>query len=618
MSATGTPRGNAPDSRGGTARDALGGDTPEALHGGAREVLSGGGGEALRGGDAREVVRGRRPEVFIAHRDEADVLADLAAAAGPLAGLRLAVKNNVDVAGFPTTAACPAFASGPAAADAQAVARLRAAGATVVGVTNLDQFATGLVGQRSPYGGVRDARRPSFVSGGSSSGSAVAVALGLADLAIGTDTAGSGRVPAAFQGLVGIKPTLGTVSVSGVVPACRSYDSVTIMARDLGTAGAAMAAMAGGPGTRPWPADAPLAAPAAARVAVPDELPAMDPGWAETFMAAVERLREAGAEVEPIRIEPFLAAARLLYDGALVAERHAAVGAFVDARPGDVDPTVGAIISRAGKVSASSLVRDVARLELLRQECLGLLGGFDALLVPTAPCHPTVAEVAAEPVAVNSRVGTYTNFCNLFDLCAVAVPAGTVDEGPGRGIAQFGVTVLARPFHDAVALDLARLVAVQPEPPAQYAGGAPPLPEGPLPWPAAIADGGVRAVELFVAGAHLVGQPLEHELRDLGARWDRPARTSAAYALHALDTVPAKPGLVRVGAGGAAVEGEVWLVSEGALGRFLANLPAPMTLGRVELSDGRWAVGFGCTQEAASAGEDITKYGGWRAWLSSR
>ncbi|WP_344474777.1 allophanate hydrolase [Nonomuraea monospora] len=574
--------------------------------------------EASSARSAREV-RGRRPEVFIAHRDEADVAADLAAATGPLAGLRLAVKNNVDVAGFPTTAACPAFAEAPAQADAQAVARLRAAGATVVGVTNLDQFATGLVGQRTPYGGVRDARRPSFVSGGSSSGSAVAVALGLADLAIGTDTAGSGRVPAAFQGITGIKPTLGTVSVNGVVPACRSYDAVTIMARDLDTADAAMAAMAGGPGTRPWPPDAPLAAPAAPRVAVPDDLTAMDPGWADAFTATAERLREAGAVVEPIRFEPFLAAARLLYDGALVAERHAAVGAFVDAHPGDVDPTVGAIISRAGGIAASDLVRDLERLERLRQECLGLLDGFDALLVPTAPCHPTVAEVAAEPVAVNSRVGTYTNFCNLFDLCAVAVPAGTVDEGPERGIAQFGVTVVARPFHDAVALDVARLVAVRPEPPAEFAGGAPPLPAGPLPWPAAIADGGgVQAVELFVVGAHLAGQPLEHELRGLGARWDRAARTSAAYELHALGTVPPKPGLTRVGVGGAPVEGEVWLLSEGALGRFLSGLPAPMSLGRVELSDGRWVVGFGCTREAVSAGEDITKYGGWRAWLAGQ
>ncbi|EOM76623.1 allophanate hydrolase [Rhodococcus rhodnii LMG 5362] len=266
-----------------------------------------------------DVVRSR-PEVFLAARTDAEIEGDRRAAQGPLAGLRLAVKNNVDVAGFVTTAACPAYASDPAEADAPAVARLRGAGATVVGVTNLDQFATGLVGQRSPYGGVRDARRPDFVSGGSSSGPAVAVALGAADIAIGTDTAGSGRVPAAFQGLVGIKPTLGVVSTEGVVPACPSWDAVTIMARDVDTADAATAAMAGGPGTRAWPANVPLAAPEHARIAVPAELPAMAAGWAEAFDAVVQRFRDGGVAVEPIEFGPFLEAARLLYDGALVAE----------------------------------------------------------------------------------------------------------------------------------------------------------------------------------------------------------------------------------------------------------------------------------------------------------
>lgn len=553
--------------------------------------------------------------VFIARRDAAEIAADLAGAIGPLAGLRLAVKNNVDVAGFPTTAACPAYADTPAARDAVAVARLKAAGATVVGVTNLDQFATGLVGQRSPYGGVLDARRPTHVSGGSSSGSAVAVATGEADIAIGTDTAGSGRVPAAFQGIVGIKPTLGVVSVDGVVPACRSWDAVTIMARDLDTADAAMAAMAGGPGTRAWPQDAPLSAPAAARVAVPDQLPAMAPGWARAFGKAADRLRVDGCTVEPVPIAPFLEAARLLYDGALVAERYAAVGDFVDAHPELVDPTVRAIITRAATPSASALVRDLARLEELKALCFGLLEGYDALLVPTAPLHPTVAEVAAEPVAVNSRAGTYTNFCNLLDLCAVAVPGGTVDEGEA-GVAQFGVTVVARPFHDAVALDLARRVLVAADPPASFAGGAAVPGAALLPWPARIADGGVAAVDLFVVGAHLVGQPLEPELRALGARWVGPARTSAAYSLVALDTTPAKPGLVRTGSGGAHIAGEVWALPTGALGRFLAALPAPMALGQVELADGRRVVGFGCTHEAAAAGKDITGYGGWRDWLA--
>lgn len=558
-----------------------------------------------------------RPEAFIALRDATEVETELAASSGPLAGLRLAVKNNVDVAGFPTTAACPAYATEAAGTDAVAVARLRAAGATVVGVTNLDQFATGLVGQRSPYGGVRDARRETHVSGGSSSGSAVAVALGAADIAIGTDTAGSGRVPAAFQGIVGIKPTLGVVSVEGVIPACRSWDAVTILARDLATADAAMSAMAGGRGTRPWPVDAPLAAPATARVAVPDLLTELAPGWAEAFQEAADRLRSDGCLVEAIPFAPFLAAARLLYDGGLVAERHAAVGEFVDAHPEQVDPTVGAIIAKAGGVSGSAMVRDLARLEALRAECLGLLEGFDALLVPTAPFQPTVAEVDAEPVAANSRVGTYTNFCNLFDLCAVAVPSGTVDEGPA-GIAQFGVTVVARTFHDAVALDLARRVMVPTPPPEEYAGGPGPLPERPLPWPASIVDGGVEAAELLVVGAHLLGQPLERELRALGARWLGPARTAEAYSLAALDTTPRKPGLTRVGAGGVCVDGEVWALTVGALGRFLAALPAPMNLGRVELDDGRWVVGFGCAADAAAAGADISAHGGWRAWLAAQ
>ncbi|MBZ5739344.1 allophanate hydrolase [Nocardioides mangrovi] len=548
-----------------------------------------------------------RPEAWIARRDEASVAADVAASSGPLAGLRLAVKNNVDVAGFPTTAGCPSYATAPATIDAQAVARLRASGATVVGVTNLDQFATGLVGQRSPYGGVRDARRESHVSGGSSSGSAVVVALGEADIAIGTDTAGSGRVPAAFQGLVGIKPTLGVVSTVGVVPACRSWDAVTIMARDLDTAAVAMGAMAGGPGTRAWPADLPLAAPAAARVAVPAELPGMAPGWAGAFEAAAERLRADGCVVEPIPFEAFLTAATLLYDGALVAERHGAVGEFVDAHRDDpgLDPTVGGIVARAGTLSASAMVRDLARLEELRLASMELLDGYDALLVPTAPGHPSVAEVAADPVGVNSWVGTFTNFCNLFDLCAVAVPSGVV------GDAQFGVTVVARTFHDAVALDLARRVHV-PADPVAAPGAAGPLPAPESPWPVLA---GARSERLLVVGAHLRGQPLVAELESRGARWAGPASTAPAYALAALDTTPPKPGLTRVGAGGAAVAGELWELSAGALGSFLADLPAPMNLGRVELADGTWVVGFGCHAEAAGAGQDITAYGGWLAWL---
>lgn len=555
----------------------------------------------------------KRPEVWIDLLEPAAVEEELAGASGPLAGLTLAVKGNVDVAGLPTTAGCPSYATGPAATDAPAVARLRAAGATVLGTTNLDQFATGLVGQRSPYGGVRDARRPAHVSGGSSSGSAVAVALGLADLAIGTDTAGSGRVPAAYQGIVGIKPTIGVVSVAGVVPACRSWDVVTILARDLGTANDAMAAMAGGPGTRAWPDDAPLAAPPVPRVAVPRELTAMAPGWAEAFETAVAALAATGVEIVRIDLAPFLAAARLLYDGGLVAERHAAVGHFVDANVElvgtDIDPTVAAIIARAGQVPATDMVGDLVRLEVLRRQAVTELGDCDALLVPTAPGQPSIADLAADPVGVNSWVGTYTNFCNLFDLAAVAVPTGSVVEQDGS-TAQFGVTVVARAFHDAVAVDLAARIVGQPESVAAP-GAAPPRPLG-APWPIAH----VPTAELLVVGAHLPGQPLEHELHGRGARWLGEASTAAAYALKVLDTTPPKPGLVHVGDGGAAIRGGLWQLTTGALGSFLAGLPAPMSLGRVTLADGREVVGFGCTAAAAEAGADISALGSWLNWLA--
>ncbi|MCL8025277.1 allophanate hydrolase [Nocardioides bruguierae] len=554
----------------------------------------------------------QRPEVFLFVRDREVVEAEAASAQGPLAGLLLAVKNNVDVAGTPTTAACPTFADGPADADAQAVARLRAAGATVLGSTNLDQFATGLVGQRSPHGGVRDARRPSYVSGGSSSGSAVSVALGLADVAIGTDTAGSGRVPAMFQGLVGIKPTLGVAAVEGVLPACRSWDAVTIFARDLDTAATAMGAMAGGPGTRAWPSDVRLAAPTRPRVAVPETLVRMEPAWVAAFDDAIARLEAGGADVVKVPFQDFLDAALLLYDGALVAERHGAVGDFVDAHLDDCDPTVGGIVSRAGEVSGSAYVRDTARLEELRARAMGLVEGCDVLVVPTAPGHPTQAALAAAPVAVNSWVGTYTNFANLFDLCGVAVPTGTVVEEDGS-VAQTGVTVLGRAFEDAVALDVARRMAVLP-PSVALPGAAPALPD-PGPWPLLA---GAEATRLLVVGAHLPGQPLAHELEALGARWVGPATTAASYRLLALDTTPPKPGLVREAEGGAAIEGGLWELSPAALGRFLAALPAPMSLGSVELADGSCVTGFGVAADAAAAGKDITSFGGWPAYLAAR
>jgi allophanate hydrolase len=554
-----------------------------------------------------------RPEVWIFLRPMADALADAdvvdaAVADGadlPLAGLVAAVKNNVAVKGLPTTAACPSYATTHASVDATAVARLREAGAVVLGASNLDQFATGLVGTRSPHGAVRDSRRPEFISGGSSSGSAVAVALGLVDVAIGTDTAGSGRVPAALQGIVGIKPTVGVVPVDGVVPACRSYDCVTVFARDVDTADVAMGVMAGGVTARPFPPDAPLAAPEAPVVAIPRELPELSPAWQEAFGSACARLAKHGVTLREISLQPFLEAARLLYDGGLVAERHEAVGLFVDAHRDEVDPTVGAIVAAAGEVSATRLLHDRARLAELTATALAELGDCDAMLIPTTTAHPSIAEVAADPVAVNSRLGTYTNFCNLMDLCAVAVPSGMAGDD------QFGVTVVARSGADAVALDVARLVIAPTD--SVAAPGAAVVSPTSAPWPT---RAGLSATLLLVVGAHLRGQPLAWQLTDRGARWVGPAYTAPLYGLVRLDTSPPKPGLMRVGpADGTSIGGELWLVGTAMLGDFLAALPAPMALGRVTLADGSEVVGFGCALDAWHAGEDISMHGDWPTYL---
>jgi allophanate hydrolase len=546
--------------------------------------------DAVRAAYAR-IAAADRPEIWIALRPEDDALADAAALdalpegeRGALHGLTVAVKDNVDVAGLATTAACPAFSYTPTT-TATAVQRLVDAGAIVLGKTNLDQFATGLVGTRSPFGAVRDARRPEYVSGGSSSGSGAAVALGLVDLAVGTDTAGSGRVPAAFGGIVGFKATRNVVPTDGVVPACATLDCVTIFAADLALAERAIAIMGDAP-----PPDAPLAAPPAPRVAVPppEELGDLTDEARAAFAAAAARLEASGAVLQPVGLAPFLEAARLLYDGALVAERHAAVGAFVDAHRDDVDPTVGAIVQASGRFTATEYLKDMERVAELRAAALASLDGADAMLLPTTTRQPTIAEVEADPVGANSRLGIYTNFCNLFDLCAVAVPAGTADGG------QFGVMVLAPAHHDRVAADVASLI-----------GGGPPS--------GALGQG----IALLVVGAHRRGQPLNHQLTTRGARFLATTHTAPEYRLHALATEPPKPGLVRVDDGGAPIEGELWSLPPAALGTFLAELPPPMTLGPVRLSDGRTVVGFACEPAAVDGAPDITAHGSWLTYLAA-
>ncbi|MFD3561204.1 allophanate hydrolase [Streptomyces sp. NPDC058686] len=537
-----------------------------------------------------------RPEVWIGLRPQSDLEAEARSlearlAVGeqlPLAGRLLAVKGNIDVAGLPTTAGCPSYAYEPSA-DAPVVARLRAAGALVIGTTNLDQFATGLVGTRSPYGAVRSAHDPSRISGGSSSGSAVAVALGIADLALGTDTAGSGRVPAAFNGIVGLKPTRGLVPTQGVVPACASLDCVTVFARTLPEAEQALALMA-----NPVPQPVPARVPGPWRIAVPStaQLGELDPGWAEAYESAAARLQAAGAVLRDIDLTPFTEAAAMLYEGAFVAERYTAVGAFIDGAPDapGLDPTVAGIITAARDIPAHRLFADQAELAVLRAAATDALGGADALLLPTTPGHPTLAEVDAhrspssqlrsnsgDPIAANARLGRFTNSTNLFDQCAVAAPAGEVAGLP------FGVMLIGPAHTDERLARIATLLT----PPSRIA----------------------------VVGAHLTGQPLNPQLLSLGARLIRTTATAPVYRLHALRTDPPKPGLERIGEGGSAIEAELWELPAEGLGRLIASLPAPMTLGRVELTDGTAVPGFLCEPYALDGAADITSHGGWRAYL---
>ncbi|WP_280495207.1 allophanate hydrolase [Nocardia asiatica] len=553
----------------------------------------------------RRIAEVDRQEVWITLRPEQEVAAEAAVlaqrlAAGetlPLAGILVAVKDNIDVAGLPTTAACPEFAYLPEV-TAAAVERLIAAGALVLGKTNLDQFATGLVGTRSPYGAVRNALHPELVSGGSSSGSAAAVALGVADIGVGTDTAGSGRVPAALHGIVGIKGTLGVIPAHGTVPACADYDAVTVFAADLDLAVTAAAVMAGpeprDPRSRTWPADVRLAAPLAPRVAVPraEDLAALSEPYREAFARTVAAVADTDAKTEEIDISVLLDAALLLYDGALVAERYAAVGAFLDTNPSGADPTVAAIIGAARAQTGPAFAADLDALARTKAAAAELLRGFDALLLPTTTEHPSIAAVRADPVGINRRMGTYTNFCNLLDMAAVAVPGASTADG-----APFGVMLVTPAFADQVAIDLA----------ARMLG----LESAPL-----LVDHGV---DLAVFGAHLRGQPLHWQLERLGARFLGDIRTTDAYRLTALDTTPPKPGLVRHGPGhGAAIEGELFRVSAAGLGGFLAELPAPMALTSIELADGRAVVGWTCAYDAARAATDITHHGSWREYLRHR
>lgn len=534
--------------------------------------------------------------------------------AGALRGVPFAVKDNIDLAGLPTTAGCPDFAYVPAR-SAEPVERLVAAGAVPVGKTNLDQFATGLNGTRSPYGTPPNAFDTAFVPGGSSSGSAVAVALGLVPFALGTDTAGSGRVPAAFNNVVGLKPTRGLVSTRGVVPACRSLDCVSVFAQTVAEALDVLRAMAGfdaaDPFSRRAPADAVRAIPMPApRFGVPDHaaLSACSPEALALFDAAVARMEACGGTAVPIDFAPFREAGTLVYAGPWVVERLAALRAFVDASPDSIDPAVRAVLLSGTRFSAADVWDGQYRLAGLVRQAEAEWARMDVMLVPTAPFVPTVAAMRADPVGLNAALGAYTNFVNPMDLAAVAVPAGFTADGM-----PFGVTLVGRAFSDgALALLGDRLhrawagatLGASGRP---LAGTRAVMPDLPI-----VEDGTVRVA---VVGAHLSGQPLNGQLTGRGGHLVATVRTAPGYSLYALPgTVPPKPGLVRDGGAGG-IEAEVWRLPLAGYGALVAGIPAPLAIGTVTLADGDAVQGFVCEAHAVAGALDITHLGGWRAYV---
>lgn len=534
----------------------------------------------------------------------------------PLYGVPFAVKDNIDVAGVPTTAGCPAYAYTPSH-TAPVVERLLEAGAILIGKTNLDQFATGLVGTRSPYGACRSVFDDRYISGGSSSGSAVAVALGLVSFSLGTDTAGSGRVPAAFNNIVGLKPSRGLLSARGVVPACRSLDCVSIFALNCSDAQQVFRCARGFDAldgySRVWASGKPGTSLTGLRVGVPraDQLEFFgDTAAATIYQKSVGSLRQQNAHVVEIDYRPFREAAELLYQGPWVAERLAAIQTFALEHADDMNPVVGKIIAGAAKYTAVDTFSAMYRLQDLRQKTAPVWSTIDTLLLPTTGTTYKIAEVEADPIRLNSNLGYYTNFVNLLDLSALAVPAGIRPDSH----LPFGVTLISPAMHDEALLAwgdaLHRSLM-------QYVGNdlsalsstprvaVPSLPEGMMP--------------IAVVGAHLSGQPLNRQFTERGAILLRTVRTTPDYRFYALaNTTPPKPGLVREpGFRGPGIEVEVWAMPQSHVGSFLSLVPPPLAIGTLHLADGESVHGFLVEPAAVQGSREITEFGGWRGYLAS-
>ena len=557
--------------------------------------------------------------VFISLRDEKDALAEAEAltkkdaAKLPLYGVPVAVKDNIDVLGMPTTAACPTFSYMPSH-DSTAVAKLRAAGAIIIGKTNLDQFATGLVGVRSPYGIPVNPIRGDLIPGGSSSGSAVAVSAGLVPLALGTDTAGSGRVPAMLNNIVGLKPSLGLISTAGLVPACRTLDCISVFSLTVDDAMAALSVMAGPDGADPFSRNRPLSEmtnfPANLRLGIPRNGQLIffgDKNSEKAYGDALKRWTALGATLVEFDLEPFYETARLLYEGPWVAERYLVIRNLLASSPDSIHPVTREITAAGARLTAADTFAALYRLQALRRVAERAFAHLDAIVLPTAPTAYTTAQVLANPIELNSRLGTYTNFVNLLDLCGLALPAAMRPDG-----IPFGITLLAPAGHDAQLASIGRVFHADTE----LSIGAKSLAQPPL---AALPAAKGGDIPIAVVGAHLSGMALNGELRALDGRLIEEAVTAPDYKLYALDTTPPKPGMLRVEPGqGHQIKLELWSLSAAAFGRFVAAIPPPLSIGTIRLADGREAKGFIVEPAAINGARDISSFGGWRAFMAEK
>ncbi|MDP4624888.1 MAG: allophanate hydrolase [Akkermansiaceae bacterium] len=545
--------------------------------------------------------------IFILKASWEDVLAQIEGldSEAPLYGVPFVAKDNIDVKGMPTTAACPEFSYDPEE-PATVIRLLQEAGAVCFGKTNLDQFATGLVGVRTPHGAPKNGFDEEYLPGGSSCGSAIAVAKGLVAFSLGTDTAGSGRVPAAFNDLIGLKPSLGYISTRGVVDACKSLDCVSVFAHTCDDADEVLLVAGKYDAEEAWSRKPPekwKRFSGKPKMGVPRRQDLQFFGWdaaEDLFDEAIEQFEGLDAEVVEISLEPFLKAAKLLYEGPWVTERYVGIREFIETKPEAVFP-VTRQITEGGKTPLAS---DFFEARYKLAECKRLadqeMAKVDFIITPTTPRNYKVAEVLAEPVKLNSILGTYTNFMNLLDYSALALPAGMYE-----GRLPWGVTIFAHVGMDRALLELGsmyeQMIGRQK---AAYFG-----------------LDGFDEVPIVVCGAHLEGMPLNWQLTKRGGTFLAKMKTEDCYRMYLVpagDGMPDRPALVRVGKGqGVAIDCEVWSLSTEAFGDFTSMIPAPLGIGKVLMQEGVIHCGFIAEAIAMEGARDISEFGGWRGYVAS-